>query len=235
MTNEYASRLKGFLPTESDLIEFSERSQSADLLNAFGRMTTWIRLLHELRGQDQTVAIIAAAHSKIIEIWILVPLGLLHSSYNALRTFVDICTSYSFYCSHPAEWQAVCEGRASWESRSNIVDWHIRYTPTCREMNKEFGLADSLNKDYQELSTYVHGIPVSGLPRLRGIERTYTSDEDLERFTILASKIDTDLNLFYLSVFHRDLMSLSADDYRVITKGINRGKLASIGIRLPRV
>ena len=101
-------------------------------------------------------------------------------------------------------------------------------------MNKVFGFADLINRDYQELSAYVHGIPVSGLPTLKGIERIATSNQDLEKFTELALKTDADLNLFYLSVFHQDLASLSASDYRTIVRGIDRRKLAGAGIRLPR-
>ena len=234
MSSEYASRLSGFLPTQQELETFTEKPQVNGLLNAFGRMTTWFRLLHDIRGQEETIALIAAAHSKVIEIWVLVPLGLLHSSYAALRTVVDICTSYTFYCSHPVEWTAVCEDRASWDSRANMVDWHVHFTPTFREVNRVFSIAESLNRDYQELSGYVHGVPVSGLPTLRGIERTHISDGELGKFTQLAQKTDNDLNLFFLGVFHQDLASLSTADYRVITSGIDRRKLASAGIVLPR-
>ena len=234
MSNDYASRLGEFLPQQQELATFASKPQVDGLLNAFNRMTTWFRLLHDIRGQEETIALIAAAHSKAIEIWILVPLGLLHSSYAALRTVVDICTSYSFYCSHPVEWTAVCEDRASWESRANMVDWHVHFTPNFREVNKVFGITESLNRDYQELSGYVHGVPVTGLPTLKGIERTHISDDKLEKFTQLAQKTDADLNLFFLGVFHQYLASLSTTDYRVITNGIDRRKLASAGIVLPR-
>ena len=95
MIEEYASRLIQFLPSEQDIRSFTESEQSDALLQVFDRMTTWIRLLHGIRGDDETIALLAAAHSKVIEIWILVPLGLIHSSYTALRTFVDICASSS--------------------------------------------------------------------------------------------------------------------------------------------
>ena len=234
MSRKYASRLGDFLPAQQDLETFAGKPQGEDLLNAFSRIIMWFRLLNDIRGQEETFALVAAAHSKVIEIWILVPLGLLHSSYAALRTVVDICTNYTFYCSHPVEWTAVCENRAGWESRANIVDWHVHFTPTCREVNKVFGLAEALNRDYQELSAYVHGIPVTGLPTLPAIQRLHTSDRDLEKFTQLAQKTDSDLNLLFLSVFHQDLASLSARDHRVITRGLDRKKLAAAGIALPR-
>ena len=235
MSSEYASKLGGFLPKQQELETLTEKLQVNGLLNAFSKMTTWFRLLHDIRGQEETIALISAAHSKVVEIWILVPLGLIHSSYTSLRTFVDICTSYTFYCFHPVEWTAVCEDRANWESRANMMDWHVHFTPTFREFNRVFSIADSLNRDYQELSGYVHGIPVSGLPTLRGIERTHISDGELEKFTQLAQKTDADLNLLFLGVFHQELASLSTTDYRVITSGLDRRKLAFAGIALPRV
>ena len=234
MSTDYAQRLEHFLPTPEDLEEFSARPSTARLLRAFDRITTWFRLFQALRADQETSVLISAAHSKVIEIWILLPLGLLHSSYAALRTVVDICASYTFYNSHPVEWLAVCEDRAGWESRAQIVDWHLRYTPNCRQMNKAFGWAERLTEDYQELSSYVHGIPVAGLPTLEGIDHTRISDQDLDRFSQIAEKTDRDLNLFFLSVFHQDLTSLSATDFRKITKGIDRRKLAKAGIVLPR-
>ncbi len=233
MSTDYAVRLGGFLPTPQELEEFAAKSSSSQILNAFDRMRTWFNLLHDLRGGQETSVLIAAAHSKLIEIWILVPLGLLHSSYTALRTVVDICTSYTFYCSHPVEWLAVCEDRAGWESRGNIIDWHMEFTPTCRKMQKAFGLKERLNRDYQELSSYVHGVPVAGLPTLRGIERTAISDQDLEKFTQIAIRADYNLNLLFLSVFHQNVAALSARDFRTIIKSIERKKLAAAGIVLP--
>ena len=237
MNSEYTSRLISFMPTQQELATFAEKPQIEVILNAFNRMTTWFGLLHDIRRQQQTLALLAAAHSKIIEIWVLVPLGLFHSSYTALRTVVDICTSYTYYCSHPVEWTAVCaacEDRAGWESRADTVDWHIHFTPTFREVNRAFGLAESLNRGYQELSAYVHGIPVSGLPTLREIQRMDITDEDLDKFAELAQKTDADLNLLFLSVFHQDLAALSTTDYRLITRGIDRQKLATAGIVLSR-
>ena len=204
-------------------------------MNSFGRIITWFNLLYRLKRQDETSVLIAAAHSKIIEIWILVPLGLLHSSYSALRTVIDISTSYTFYSSHPIEWLAVSEERAGWESRSNIVNWHIRYTPTCREINKAFGLAEALDKDYQKLSSYVHGIPMTGLPTLKGIERNAITDTDMKKLTEIAQNVDSNLNLLFLGVFHKDLAAASGRDLQTVTKGIDRNKLAAAGVILPRV
>ena len=208
---------------------------SQELLNSFGRMITWFNLLYRLRRQDETSVLLAAAHSKIIEIWILIPLGLLHSSYSALRTAIDISTSYTFYSSHPIEWAAVSEDRAGWESRSNIVNWHIRYTPTSREINKAFGLVEALDKDYQKLSSYVHGIPMAGLPTLKGIDRNAITDTEIKQLTEIGQKVDSNLNLLFLSVFYQDLATTSRRDLQRVTRGIDRRKLAAAGIILPRV
>ena len=140
MSTDYGKRLGQFIPTRQEIRQFAAQSSTARILTAFDRLTTWFKLFQDVRGDEETAVLISAAHSKVIEIWILLPLGLLHSSYTALRTVVDICASYTFYSSHPVEWSAVCENRTGWESRAQIIDWHIRYTPRCREMNREFGL-----------------------------------------------------------------------------------------------
>ena len=235
MSSDYASRLAEFLPTQEELEFFVGQSGANRLLNAFARITTWFRALNDVLDEHQTSVLLSAAHSKVIETWILVPLGLLHTSYTALRTVVDISTSYTFYCSHPAEWLAVCEGRSGWEARANIVDWHVHYTPYFREVNRVFGLGQGLNDDYQKLSSYVHGIPVAGLPTLKGIQRTRVSDEDLGEFITLAEVVDKNLSLLFLGVFHPHLVAVSTRDFRVITDGIDRRKLAETGIILPRV
>ncbi len=234
MTTDYADRLQHFLPTPDKLEAFAGRRSTRRLLKAFSRITTWFRLIQDLRGDQQTSVLISAAHSKIIEIWILVPLGLFHSSYSALRTVVDICTSYTFYSSHPVEWLAICEERAGWESRAQIIDWHIRYTPNCRELNTVFGWAERLNEDYQALSSYVHGIPLAGLPTLDGIVQIELSERDVKTFTSIIERIDYDISLFFLGIFHRDLALLSREDIRTITRGIDHRRLAKAGIVLPK-
>ena len=235
MIDDYVNRLKSFLPSDQDLSDYGGNPVTEELLNSLGRIITWFNLLYRLRSQDDTAVLISAAHSKIIEIWILVPLGLLHSSYSALRTVIDISTSYTFYSSHPIEWQAVSQDRSGWESRSNIVNWHIKYTPTCREINGAFGLADALDKDYQKLSSYVHGIPMVGLPTLKGIERNSITDTDMKKLKEIAQDVDSNLNLLFLSVFHQDLVTASRKDLQTVTRGIDRHKLAAAGVILPRV
>ena len=234
MSSVYETRLADFLPTHQDLNEFAADSFVADVLGAFDRSTTWLKLIYGLRRDEETSVLLAAAHSKLIEIWILLPLGLAHSSYAALRTFVDICTSYTFYCSHAAEWSAVCEDRANWEGRADIVKWHISYTRNFRQVNKAFGLSKKLEDDYRELSSYVHGIPVGGLPKLKGIGRTHLLYQDLDQFVQIAKATDDDINLLFLSVFHQDLALLSEEDYRTITAGIDLRKLGGAGIVIPR-
>lgn len=235
MSVDYSARLSEFLPTNQDIEVFASKPLTTRLLNIFERMTTWFRHLYALRNDSETSVLLAAGHSKVIETWILAPLGLLHSSYAALRTVIDISTSYTFYCTHPVEWLSVCEGRANWESRAGIIDWHIHHTSTFKAINKTFSLADALTRDYQELSSYVHGIPITGLPTLKSIERTQISDEDLEKFIHTAQQVDDSLNLLFLIVFHQEIASLSTTDFRVITKEIDRKKLADAGITLPKV
>ena len=112
--------------------------------------------------------------------------------------------------------------------------WHIRYTPNFREVNDAFGLSQKLEVDYRELSSYVHGIPVGGLPKLTGIERVHLSDGDVNQFVEIANATDYDISLLFLSVFHQDLALLSATDYRTITAGIDLKKLGGAGIVVPR-
>ncbi len=234
LTSDYASRVGSFLPTQSDLDDYVLRPPANRLLKAFDRSVTWFRHLHGLYGAEEVSVLLASAHSKVIEIWILMPLGLLHSSYTALRTIVDISTSYTFYRSHPVEWRAVCEGHASWEGRARIIDWHVSYTRSFREVNRLFGLSDALTKDYQKLSSYVHAIPVTGLPTLKGIDRPSVTDKDLNAFGEMAEGVDCNLSLLFLSVMYRDISSLSPEDFRTIMRGISRQKLAEAGIILPR-
>ena len=101
-------------------------------------------------------------------------------------------------------------------------------------MNDNFGWAKRLNEDYRELSSYVHGVPVAGLPTLRRIERTSIREKDLDKFIKIAKRTDYDLSLFFISVFHEDLVSLSTQDLRTITKGIDFSRLAAAGIVLPK-
>ena len=232
---EYCMRIKDFLPTQSDLDEVQKSAGVGRLLDAFRRMDVWLRFLYGLHRSNESSVLVAAAHSKIIEIQILVPLTLLHSSYMALRTAVDILTSYTFYYTHHIEWRAVCEGRAAWKTRSAIIDWHSEYTAPFRRMQSAFGLVDKLSGDYQQLSSYVHGVPVSGLPTLTGIHRVPVSEKELILFAEMCERVDFNLSLLCLCVFDGNIASLSRGDLKVIGRGVDRSKLGSAGILLPRL
>lgn len=234
MMARYASRVAGFLPKPVELDTFAKTPSSARLLEAFRRLTRWFRLLHDLRVEDETSILLSSAHSKVIEIWVLIPLHLIHSSYTSLRTIVDICTSYTFYYSHPIEWRAVCEGRSPWLSRARINKWHLSYTPAFKGLNDNFGLVNALNDDYQKLSSYVHSIPLAGLPSLRSIDRTSVSQSNLESFIEMAERIDYNLSLLFLAVAYRETASLSQEDLRVVLRDVDRSKLTQSGIILPR-
>ena len=106
MNTEYAVRLKNYLPTQGDLERLAEKESVARFLISSDRISTWVNFLYDLRSDQGASALIASVRSKIIEIRILVPLGLLHSSYCALRTIVDISTAYTFYYSHAIEWRS---------------------------------------------------------------------------------------------------------------------------------
>ena len=234
MTADYASRIQGFLPDSEYLEDFAGRDVSLRLQRSFRRSIIWFNLLYDSGASVDASVLIASAHSKVIEIWILIPLGLLHSSYTSLRTIVDICTSYTFYRSHPIEWMSVCEGNAPWIMRGQVNDWHLTYTAKFREMNKVFGLKERLDKDYHELSNFAHGIPLAGLPTLAGIERTEISESALEAFVKLSERVDYNLNLLFLSIAHREISSLSREDFRSIVADIPRPKLREVGFNLPR-
>ena len=79
MNSNYASRLCGFLPAKSDLNDFELRPATNRLLGAFDRLVIWFNLLHGLHSDDEVSVLLASAHSKIVEIWILMPLGLIPS------------------------------------------------------------------------------------------------------------------------------------------------------------
>lgn len=234
MLSRYSSRVAGFLPTKEELDTFAHTPASDRLLEAFRRLTRWFRLLHDLREEDETSILLSSAHSKVIEIWVLIPLHLIHSSYTSLRTIVDICTSYTFYHSHPIEWRAVCEGRSPWLSRARINEWHLSYTPAFKGLNDSLGLVNALNDDYQRLSSYVHSIPLSGLPSLKSIDRTSMSQPNLESFIEMAERVDYNLSLLFLAVAHQETASLSQDDFREILRDVERSKLTQAGIILPR-
>ncbi|MCI0564495.1 MAG: hypothetical protein MN733_38990 [Nitrososphaera sp.] len=234
MNTSYGTKLKDFIPDQNEIEEFAESALSKRLISSFPRLLTWIGILNELKGNEQAGILLASAHSKIIEIWALVPLGLIHSAYTCLRTVVDICTGYSFYSSHNVEWNAVCDGRGDWEGRGNIIEWHTQFTPRFRDMNKEFGLVDQLNVDYKALSAFVHGVPLHGLPTMISLERKLLPDKDIKSLIEFMERVDVNLNLMFLTVFFDLTASLSTSNLRTITRGISRPKLARAGLALPR-
>lgn len=230
----YATRIKDFLPSEQDIKAFALSANGQQLLKSFDRTLIWLGLLHDLRGNESTSVLLAATNSKIIEIWALIPLGLIHSGYSCLRTAIDIAVSYTFYCTHHVEWNAVCDGRATWAGRASIVDWHISFSPFFKEFNRSFGLSTRLGEDYERLSSFVHGIPVEGLPVMVALERRALQDAEVRGFLAMADRVDFDISLLYLGLFHSHASSLGDKEFKAVLAGIDRKNLAKCGITLPR-
>lgn len=169
----YAEELASFLPSHKSLEAFANSEPGQQLIHSFDRSLIWLGLLRRTYGGSSGQVLLDSAHSKIIELWALVPLKLLHSASGALRTLMDLVFSYSFYVSHPKEWNAVCAGQSSWEGRARILEWHIQFTPCFREYNKKFGIQQALDRDYEELSCFIHGIPTQGLPTMQSLKREH--------------------------------------------------------------
>lgn len=233
MTFDHEAALQSILPSLDQIKSVASDQQFHQFANSFPRLRIWFRFLHRIGVDKDALALIAAADSKIVETRVLVPLRLFHSAYIAMRTVVDICTSYTFYSSHDIEWDAVCSGRSRWESRARIIEWHVKHTPRFREFNKEFNLAQLLDRDYQELSSYVHGVPAEGLPILLPSNAMPFPNARLAELIEIAERIDRNLSLLLLGVFHEEIPILARSDFRAITLGIERKKMASVGIVIP--
>ncbi len=234
MIDQFAAKFNEFLPTEPDVASFAREPSFVRYLDAFKRVPIWCHFLRQIYADEDTSVLLSAANSKIIESSVLLPISLLHCAYVSLRTALDICVSYTFYKSHPVEWRAICTNRGTWLNRSEIFGWHSKYTAEFKPMNGQFGFANSLESTYRELSAYVHGIPVGGLPTLKRIEKSRIPNHQLIALVELAEKMDRDLSLLFLTVFHSDAVVLSHRDLRTIFRGIDRTKLAAAGIRVPR-
>lgn len=88
---------------------------------------------------------------------------------------------------------------------------------------------------YHELSLYVHGIPLTGLPRLESIARIEISSGVMRKFIDVARSVDEELNLLLLGVFHEFAYLLATGDYSTVMGGIDKSKLAKSGIYLPSI
>lgn len=144
MSNDYSCRLKAFIPDESAIDAYSNSDAGSQLLDVFQKLPIWLEFLYGLQNNDESDVLLPSAHSKLLETWVLMPLGLVHSAYNSLRTSIDIITSYTFYFSHESEWRSLCDARSQWMTRASIMDWHIHHTPNFREFNRHFGLSDRI-------------------------------------------------------------------------------------------
>ncbi len=146
---------------------------------------------------------------------------------------MDLIFSYSYYGHHPMEWNAICLGKAGWEGRAFILDWHMRFTPFFQEYSRKFGTISTLDKLQVDLSQYIHGIPASGLPTMTSLNRTDLDAIDVTPVLLLVERVDDAMNSFLVGVFHDLLSGLSVSDYRSVLAGIERDRLAESGITIP--
>lgn len=70
---------------------------------------------------------------------------------------------------------------------------------------------------------------------MTGLQRVPTTNDTLRDFVAIAEKVDANLNLLMLSVFHEVVPQMSGNDSKAIISGINNQKQAAAGISLPKV
>lgn len=226
---DYGEKLYKFLPTEKDITKFGKSDEAESLIKSFEKTLIWIKLL-SIKKNVCCEVLLPSLHSKIIEFWILVPMGLLHSAYSSLRTMIDISAAYSFYITHPMEWNALCRGKIDWEGRESIIKWHIHHTPTFKEYNESFGIQDKLLNHYRDLSMYIHAIPIKGLPMLRSLDKVEISERELKGIIESAQNVDKCINELYIPIFYKTLHILDATEKDVILLGLDKKKLITAGI-----
>lgn len=226
---DYGEKLYKFLPTEKDITKFGESDEAESLIKSFEKTLIWIKLL-SIKKNVCCEVLLPSLHSKIIEFWILVPMGLLHSAYSSLRTMIDISAAYSFYITHPMEWNALCRGKIDWEGRESIIRWHVSHTPTFSEYNESFGIQDQLLNRYRDLSMYIHAIPISGLPMLRSLDKVEISDEELKGIIEEAQNVDKCINDLYIPIFYKSLYILDPIEKDIILSGLDKKKLTKADI-----
>ncbi len=231
--SQYAQELTRFVPKPEDLKKFAESDQGTRLVGGFDHCLLWTRLLGDTYAGYPGEVLLHAAHSKILEMWALVPLGLLHSACGCLRTIIDLAIGFSYYVFHGKEWYAVCASRSDWMGRAAILEWHIDFTARFRQYNKAFGVSQYLDEDYRILSNFIHGVPPQGLPTMKSLSQHSCSQEDIERVIDLVTRVDGHINLFLVGVFPDIIVSLSPDEYRLALSGLDRRKLAACGLTLP--
>lgn len=234
MNQDYADALAMFCPSASSLKHFARSASGKRLLKTFDRTLIWCGLLGTSFIYKPQTVLISAVHSKVIEIWILIPFGLYHSAYSCLRSIVDSTTAFGYYISHPVEWEAVVNRGAPWESRAGVMEFHARFTRGFSEFNSGFGVVHQLVLLYRELSQHVHGIPPEGLPSLTSIGETAPSQDQTDKFIDACKRTVDLLNLFNIAVFSEHLTTLGAGEYRKIQLGIPTSRLAEAGILLPK-
>lgn len=222
-----------FLPSQKSLEAFASSETGQQLIHSFDRSLIWLGLLRRTYNGQPGEVLLVSAHSKIIEFWVLVPLRLLHSASGSLRTLMDLVFSYSYYVFHPKEWSAICLGRNGWEGRAGVLDWHVQFTPCFQEYNKKFGTRLTLDNIHEDLSRFIHGIPVQGLPTMQSLDRRELDKTDVTPVIELATRVDSALNSFLVGVFPGLLSVLSQPEYKIVLAGMDKDKLADCGIALP--
>lgn len=233
MTTAYQARLRAFEDGAKHASRFGARPSASRLLRSFRRALIWKRTLAEIHAAAPQSVLLHAGHAKIVEFWMLVPIGLDHAAYACLRTMYDSFQAFGYYLHHPAEWESVCRGNSDWMMRSELVNYYRDYAPHFRTFDQQFGYRALSAENYWKLSSFVHSIPVTGLPSPHPLDGKPVSPGKLDALVAMAEAVDEDLNLLFIALFHRHMVAMGSSDYRTVAQGVSRPKFTEAGIHLP--
>ena len=234
MSDLYKSRLAGFEDGAQHVSTFASNPAAASLVNSLRRVLIWKRILTQIYSEAPQSVLLQAGHAKIVEFWILVPLGLDHGAYACLRTMYDSFQSFGYYLNHRIEWEAVCRSGVDWMLRSQLIEYYREYIPNFREFDQQFGYRKISATTYRRLSYFIHNIPAAGLPRAIPLDGRPVSTSKFDALLETAETVDQELNLLFIALFHPHMVAIGSSDYRQLIRGVSRSNLDSAGIHIHR-
>ena len=162
------------------------------------RVVCWIEWLKAQNHGCECGALLAGSRSAIRETIFYSSLGLGRAAIGSLRCQIDLVLAFTYFCSHPIEWNRVVSTGEGFLLRSEVYDFHRTHIPKfgakLTQLEQSSGV--SLENIYHVLSAHIHAQSPLTLPKASPLSDLVLDSTRMASIIDLQDKVDRALSNF---------------------------------------
>ncbi|UCC81256.1 MAG: hypothetical protein JSW64_07840 [Candidatus Zixiibacteriota bacterium] len=228
--SSYIKAIKKLLDNRIDIEAFAKSQKGLELKNSFTKIICWCKGLSYQYSTNEARIFLAGAWSEVVNILALVPLHFYRQSIISMRIILDQILAWSYYESHPVEFNTSKNNPEYWVGKEKIYEFlRIHFWSGKIEYIK-LGIWSEINRLYSELSYFIHASSIAHMSLVESFESYKKDDQKIDEVIRLAKKTDEAVAAFLSSIYQDAFCQFTPELQNAILKYWNKNKIRNLGL-----